>query len=94
MLVLDVVINLGHYFCGLGVGKIEDGEVYASPIGQQVLKRLAEYSHNSNGSFHVVEIKSKLKAKQRIKQAFLNAKPNDAVFFVCRDDKIYDSVFS
>lgn len=94
LLVLDVVTNLGHYFCGLGIGKIESGEVYVSQIGQQVLERLAEYSKDSNGSFHVVEIRSQLKASKRVPQSFLNAKPSDSVFFVCKDDKVYDSVFS
>lgn len=94
LLVLDVVTNLGHFFCSLGIGKMEGGEVYVSSTGQQALERLAEYSRTTNGAIHLVEIKSQLKANQKVPQAFLNAKPSDAVFFVCKDPKVYDSVFS
>lgn len=92
-MVLDSVFNNNHYACAIGVGDLSDGEPRLTEVGAGAMNALAEYTKNfDSNDFFFVEITSQLKAKQRVPLAFANAKPNSAIYFICKDDKVYDFV--
>jgi hypothetical protein len=89
----DSVTSLGSFYCSLGVGKLVNNEPHLTEIAAQALYRIGDISQ-PNGSIHLVEIKSQSTANSIIPKAFLNAKPLDAIFFICANDKVYDYVSS
>lgn len=92
-MLLDVVAESRHYFAGLGLGTFE----HLTETSQNVLDRLASYAFSpetDNGEVHLVELTSIEKARERIPRVLMVAKPGDRIFFICKDSKIYDVVFS
>lgn len=93
-LLLDVVTSRGHYFCSLGIGEMVQGKYVGSQVGELALERLDAYSAQCNGAVHLIPINSLKEAERGVPHAFLIAMPSDAVFFVCKDSRVYDSVYS
>ncbi|MEK6246347.1 MAG: hypothetical protein AABM33_17830 [Pseudomonadota bacterium] len=94
-IVLNVTTKLGPFTATLGVGKIENGELFLSPVAQACLERMAKLTERTKDkeTVHFVEVASKNKLRDKVRNAFLRATRHDQIFFVCRDDKIYDQVF-
>lgn len=93
-MLLDVVTEQGHFFCSLGVGYINNGDLHLSEVGQSALNALAQSIGVTKETIHFVEIATKNRAAERVPQAFERAKPSDTVFFVCKDSAVYDAVFA
>ncbi len=91
---LDVVTERGHFFCSLGVGYINNGDLHLSEVGQSALNALADNTGAKKETVHFVEIATKNRATERVPQAFERAEPSDTVFFVCKDSAVYDAVFA
>lgn len=94
-LILDVIAPTGHFTCTLAIGRIENGEVLLSPVGQRAMEALSQHVEDSpNLTVHIIEITSQLKARQRVPAIFATAKAGSAMLFVCRDSHVYDAVFA
>jgi hypothetical protein len=91
-LVMDTVFDHKHTFTALGVGTMQGGQPHVSQVAQDTLAALAAYSEKG-GRFHIVDIATEAAAPMRIRKALEAANDKDAVFFICRSDKVYDAAF-
>ncbi|WP_431797994.1 hypothetical protein SGO26_30005 (plasmid) [Cupriavidus metallidurans] len=87
--VLDTVTAAGKFAVGLGIGNVAREGLYLTPVGQAAYERLKELGKNSP---QLVDVASKFKAKELVRQAFLKADAGGSIFFVCREG-IYDTVY-
>ncbi|MBB4726372.1 hypothetical protein [Xanthomonas arboricola] len=92
--VYDTIHQGKHLFTAIGVGRVERGEAYTTPVAQNTLNALAAYSNDhGHGRFHMVEVATEAAAPMRVNKALETAHDKEAVFFVCRSPKVYDAVF-
>jgi hypothetical protein len=94
LMVLNTTTNMGPFHVGLGVGMVQDGEVMLTPVGQACAERLMKLFHSEGSACHFVEVAAKNKLREKVRKAFLRAAPQDNIFFICGDDKLYDAVFA
>ena len=93
--VLDTIADGKHFFVSLGIGTVtaQQDDAMLTPVGYNALMRLTEISESSEGTVALIEVMNRNHVGRKIKRAFKQFTPGDAIFFVCKDDLVYDAVF-
>ena len=92
--VLDSTTPIGLVHVGIGVGAIERKNLFLTEVGRAAFERLNHFGQSKVSKLHLVEVMSCFKGKKVVPKAFISAKPGDSIFFVCKDNNVYDSVFA
>lgn len=88
--VLDATTAAGSFAVGLGVGTVAREGLYLTPVGQAAYERLKALGKQSLPQ--LVEVASKFKAKELVRQSFLRADSGASIFFVCKEG-VYNAVY-
>lgn len=93
-LVFDTVFQRKHLMTACGVGRIKDGEPRLTSTAAATFDALlaaAEQSGLCTANLRLLEIARLRGAEGRVVKLLEEADHGDAVFFICRDDRIYDA---
>lgn len=96
-MVFDTFIREKHLAVGVGIGRLDGltaDDVRLSEVGQQAVLALTNYADKcfSTVVIQFAGVQSVASAKERVSKVLAQAPHQTAVFFVCRDDKVYDAV--
>lgn len=91
--VFDTVTPVGGFHVGLGSGGIERKQLFLTEVGQAAFSRLNEIVGTRAQKMRLIEVTTALKARSVVPNTFMAAKPGDSVFFVCKNESVYDAVF-
>jgi hypothetical protein len=94
---LDTVFKSRHIITSLGIGTIENSEAFLTNAGQQTLEGVMHYISLNEPSTTLIfwEITDNTKITNRLIKGLNTALsyPKSAVFFICKDSVVYDSVY-
>jgi hypothetical protein len=91
--VFDTVTPVGEFHVGLGTGGLERKQLFLTEVGQAAFSRLTETVGAGAQKLHLIEVTTGLKARSLVPNTFMAAKSGDSVFFVCKNESVYDTVF-